>query len=181
MFAPGKYLVTVKNCGFQPSKDNKPPQFSIYFEDDAGEGMAWYSSLGFVSGGEFSMPAFDYACNQLKGLGWNAEERNYAFEELADPETSPIFGREAEIVVKADTYEGVTRSKIKFINDPNAPRVGGERMDVGSAQAFADKLRDQLRKNGKSVPASPGARPRPVRSNAPLGDPIPGVDDTPPF
>jgi len=183
MFAPGKYLVTVRNCGFQPGKDGKPPQFSVYFEDDCGEGMAWYSSLGFVEGKDFSMPAFDYACNQLKGLGWIAEDHNFAFEELADPATSPIFGKQAEIVVKPDTYDGVTRNKIKFINDPNAPRAGGERMDAGSAGTFAEKLREQLRRAGKNVPAASAPRPRPSAAvnpnSSPMGAPIPGLDDAP--
>lgn len=163
MLQPGKHMVRVKNCGFQPEKDGRPPQLSIYFEDEVGESISWYSSLGFVKDGSFSLAAFDYACNQLKGLGWDPDANNFAFEVLAHPESSPIFDREAEIVVVNEPFDGKDRIKVKYVNDPNDPRRGGgERMDSAAAKTFADKLRVSLAKAGRSVPVGRTAAPKPA-------------------
>src|SRR5688500_17018420 len=98
MLQPGKHLVTVRNCGFKPAQETFPEQLAIYFEDDAGEGITWYHALGFTKEG-FSKAAFKYACDQLRGLGWDAEANELKFEMLGDPATSPIFGVQCEIVV----------------------------------------------------------------------------------
>lgn len=160
---PGKYLVRVKNCGFQPPKDGRPPQLTLYFEDDRGEGISWWSSMGYLKDGGFSMPAFEFGCNQLAGLGWDAAARNFAFEELADPATSPIFDREAEIVVVDEPFNGESKIKVKYINDPDRPRGGGERMEASDSKAWAESIRQKLREQGKSVPTSTTAfRPTPT-------------------
>lgn len=177
MLQPGKHFVRVKNCGFQPERDGYPAQLSIYFEDETGESISWYSGLGFKKDGTFSLAAFDYACNQLRGLGWDPDANNFAFEVLAHPETSPIFDREAEIVVVNEPFEGQDKIKVKFINDPNDPRRGGgEKMEPAAAKTFADKLRRSLTQAGRSVKAGRPVAPKPTAPTSParaLDDDIP--------
>lgn len=171
MLEKGKHHVTVKNCGFTPGKDGKAPQLSVHFEDENGEGITWYTSLGLVKDGTFSAKGFDYAVKQLAGLGWDAEANAYQFEALASPEQSPIFGVEAVIVVVDELYEGKTTTKVKWINDPNRPTPGMERMDAASAREFGDKVRLALAGEGRNVPAV-SRRPLPMRE--------PQVDEFPP-
>lgn len=163
----GTHDVTVKNCGFQPIKDGKPPQFAIYFEDANGDSITWWTTLGYIKDGTFSMAAYDFAADQLRGLGWDDVKQNFAFEELADPATSPIFERAAVLVVVNEPFNGVDKIKVKFINDPGRVPGGGERMDATTASQFAGMLREKLRSAGRPVTATftrPGTTtaPRPA-------------------
>lgn len=157
----GRHNVRVKNCGFVPPKDGKLPSLTIYFEDEFGEGISFYTTCGFKKDGTFSSEAFDILAKQLTNLGWNPDENNFAFEVLADPETSPIFNRDAVIVVKDEPYEGKSQLRVKGIYDPNNP-VGGERMDAATAQTFAETLRAKLRASGRSVQSARPAAPKPA-------------------
>ncbi len=159
MLGIGTYDATVKNCGYQPIKDGRPPQLSIYFEDDAGAGaISWFTTLGYIKDGTFSMKAYEFAADQLRGLGWDDAKQNFRFEELADPATSPIFGVHAQIVVANDPFNGVDKIKVKYINAAGYVPGGGERMDAQTTHQWADLLRTKLRDGGK--PVGPAAATR---------------------
>lgn len=171
MLEPGKWLVRVKNVAFKGNDGGGSPQLAIYFEDDVGESITWYSSLGVTKDGSFSQAGCDYAMKQLRAMGWDAEKNEYGFERLApeDVTQSPIFDVECEIVVVAETFEGKSRIKVKFINDPNDPRRGGglgERMEASAAQTFSERVRAGLRQSGKSVP-TPSRTPQPAPRSRP--------------
>lgn len=181
MLGPGKHRVVVQNAGFVGSGADGRPQLSIYFVDDVGEGIAWYHSLGVLKDGGFSQASCDFACDQLRALGWDANERGFAFEELGE-QNSPIVGREAEIVVVSDTFDGKTHTKVKYINDPNRPRAGAERMAPEQATSFLDRVRSELRKAGKAVPQASAPRPVPASASPkapPINQPLDNYDDIP--
>lgn len=170
MLGPGTYDVVVRNASFNGKGD--VPQLSIYFEDEMGESITWYHSLGYKKDGTFSEASFKFAADALRNLGWDAEARQYRFEELG-AEDSPLIGRHAEIVVQDEVYEGKTRTKVKWINDPTRPRGGAERMEPDAAKSFADRLRTSLGK------AAPPAKPKPPAPAKPLNEGPP--DDSIPF
>lgn len=193
MLEVGKHMVKVANHRFVESPSG-PKQLSIYFEDATGEGIAWYHTLGWKKDGTYSFAAYKVAEDSLKNLGWDAEAAAYQFEKLDG--TNALVGRECEIVVAEHTWEGKTRVEVKYINDPSRPRAGGERMDPAASMSFAERTRQALRQNGKTIPASrpvPRPAPLPIGEHSPsfsetdleraraagAGDPIPGVDDAP--
>ena len=158
MLQPGTWMVKVVRCGFIGEDADGRAQLSIYFEDETGDGITWYSALGTLKDGGFSEKSFKFGCDQLKALGWDAEKEKWAFEALGTDD-SPLLGREAEIVVVAETYDGKERIKVKYVNDPNRPKMGQERMAPDQAKRFADRLRSHL--GVKAPPARPAAPKKP--------------------
>ena len=184
MLQPGTHAVRVVNCGYTPPRDGRHPQLVVTFEDDGGESINWYSTLGFTKEG-FSIAAFDFAARQLAGLGVTIDI-DTDFPALGQPDVSPLFNREGQIVVVNEPYDGKDRIKVKFINDPNRPRGGGERMEPDAAATFAAQLRAALVTAGRGPKGSahPGAARKPTRKPVaapapPLSDPL--DDDSIPF
>ncbi len=158
LLPPGTHAVRVVNTGFTGDDPQGRAQLTVYFEDDAGDHITWYSALGTLKDGGFSDKAFKFACDQLRCLGWDAEKNAYAFEALGE-DSSPIRGVDCEIVVVEETYEGKTHTKVKWINDPNR-RGGVERMAPEAAKSFGDRIRKHLGvkgpvTTGKPKPAAP--------------------------
>jgi hypothetical protein len=184
MLEVGKHLVRVTNVQFTAGGEGRTDQLAIRFEDETGEGISWYSTLGWKKDGSYSQSGAKYALDQLANLGWNAEAQNFDFETLGAPDVSPIMGREAEIVVVDEPYNGKSQIKVKWINDPTAPRASANAMDAGAAKTFAQRTRDAMRKAGFAVsaarPAQRGAARAPATKPAPVNEPW-GDDSTAPF
>ena len=158
-------MAKVVRTGFIGEDADGRAQLSIYFEDiETGEGITWYSSMGTLKDGGFSDKAFKFGCDQLRGLGWDAEKERWQFEALGGDD-SPLVGREAEIVVVNEPYDGKDRVKVKYINDPNRPKMGQERMAPDQAKRFADRLRSHI---GVRAPAATAKKP-PAPKPAPTG------------
>lgn len=158
LLQPGTYSCRVTSAAFVGDTTDGRCQLSVRFDDvdQPGEGITWFSSLGKLKGGGFSQDAFKFACDQLRALGWDAEENAYAFEPLG-AEDSPLLGRVAEVVVVNEPYNGRDQIKVKWINDPNRPRGNVERMAPDQVKAFADKIRAAIK-----MPAPAASRPRPA-------------------
>lgn len=161
---PGTYLLHVTSALMTAPQEGRDPQLAVAFEDANGDYITWFSGLGMTKKG-FSEKAFAFAADQLKGLGWIAEERGYRFEDLNEPWPSGVLGREASVVIRNEPYDGEDQIKVAFINDPSSPKVFGERMDAEHASAFGDKLRTELAKAGKNMPAV--MRPFPAQAFSP--------------
>lgn len=153
----GTYLARVVGCWLTEPKSGRDPQLAIQFENEFQERLTWYGNLGWTKTG-FNRQSFDIDMKTLAALGWDAPAHGYELELLTDASVSPIFDKEAEIVVVEETYEGKTNPKIKYVNDPNKPRPGTERMAPETARVFGTKLREQLARSGAKVePPAPRA------------------------
>lgn len=149
MIGPGRHRVAVSAIWFAEPLSGKKEQLAIRFVDAAGDTITWYTSLGCLKDGSFSQKALDFACDQLEGIGWKAAERGYQFEELV---TMPeLIERECEIIVAAETYDGTTRNKVKYINDPNGGRIRGDQMAPEAARTFAERVRQGLMASGTPI------------------------------
>ena len=120
----------------------------VQFVDEHGDGITAYLFC--------SEKAWPYTEEKLQTLGWDAMARGYRFEELND-DPSPLLGHKAQIVVEAETFEGKTRSKVRFIN-----RAGGhiERMAPSEANTFAKRLRDRILKGTVTSTNTAPTKPR---------------------
>lgn len=159
MLCVGRHAVRVANHQFTTPPGGGPKQLSIYFEDEMGEGIAWYHALGWKKDGTYSVESYKVAEDSLLNLGWNAEAENYQFEKLDG--TGVLVGRSAEIVVVDEPWQGQSKIKVKYINDPNRPRAGVERMDPAESMSFAERTRAALRAAGRSVTAARPSVPKP--------------------
>jgi len=110
-------------------------QIAVQFADDQGHGDTWY---GFFT--DNAWPVLEKALRE--GLGWDPKEHDFQFSELADPNL--FTGRECEIVVQPDTYEGKTRNKIAFINGEGGGLAMKERMSAEEVDTFSRRMRAKL-------------------------------------
>lgn len=132
MIGVGRFDVKVVRTGLGEAGEGKNPQIIVQFEDEEGNTISAYLFC--------TEKAWPYTEEKLQNMGWDPVQHGYRFEELNE-DPSPIAGNAAEIVTDEETYDGKTRTKVKFINPPGG-RI--ERMEAGEAQAFAAKLRQRL-------------------------------------
>jgi hypothetical protein len=62
-------------------------------------------------------------CASLRALGWDPDENGWKVEQLArktedNPDGGVLVGREADITVEYEEYDGKSRPKVKWINPP---------------------------------------------------------------
>ncbi len=173
---PGVHHVHVKDVVLKQNP-GYPPQLAVSFADDTDGYLTWYCKLGNTKDG-FKLAQFEYEADQFAAMGWEPGEHNFAFEELQDPTTSPIFGWEGDIRVKL--YNG--KSEFQWIETGASGGASQERIAPDAAKSFGDDLRAKLRAAGKAVAAPAAPAPRPMttpKPTSPLGANIPGLDDAP--
>jgi len=99
----GKYKVKVIAAGVGPDK-NMNPQPYIRFQNDQGESITWYGSLG-------SDKAKEYAVKALVTAGFTGNDWADLSQGLK------VFdGREVMITVAEETWNNKTVTKVKWIN-----------------------------------------------------------------
>lgn len=172
---PGKYMATVVSHGIKRD-EGRSPELWITFQNEFSEELTWFSGMGYTKDG-FSAKAFDYCKNALKALGWDAEENGFDFAELAIGEV--LKGRVASIVVADEVYNGETRTKVKYINDPNRAVDWGT-VDPKSEAAFFADLRANAFRAKASGGAQPASRPAQQRPAGPSGPAQRPPQQTPP-
>jgi len=104
MLKPGKYPVKITNYGISDGKI--APQVMIEFMHQDGESITWYGSL--------SERASQQTLKALINCGLNTTE-------IADLAAGPASGAldmktMVQITVEESTYNGKTRTKVKWIN-----------------------------------------------------------------
>ena len=111
--------------------------------------------------GYFTDKAIPIVVKAMATLGVDIQDYNWDFPRIC--EEGVLNGKEAILVLEEETYEGKTRTKVCFINDPNFVR---EQMDDGSALDFNKRMRAALM---AAAPPKKGAAPAkaPPRKAAP--------------
>lgn len=98
--------------------------------------------------GTFSEKALEHTLKALRACGWKGVD-------LSD--LSGIDANEVVLVIEHETFEGVTRAKVKWVNDGTAGLLK-KVMDPAAAKSFAQRMRGAIATADASRPA-PGAKP----------------------
>lgn len=128
-FPVGKHMARVVDVMFGNSS-NGNPQVAIQFEGDEGFYGTWY--------GFFTPDAIKWIRKTVRALGIEWHEKDDATFDVSTL-YDLLPGREAQIVVETEEYEGKERLRVRWVNEPGG---GGLRnpMSRDDARAFAADL-----------------------------------------
>jgi hypothetical protein len=106
MIEPGKYMATLESHSITENKKGDPQVAAVFsFRNAAGpQKITWF--------GGFSEAGRQYTIKNLITLGLKGN----------NPAGNLEIGKQVEIVIDNETFEGKTRAKVKFINGPGAAR-----------------------------------------------------------
>lgn len=148
---------------------NKKEQVAIGFEllqpGFEGQFIPYY--------GTFGEAALKITIKALRTAGWEGDD-------LSDLSSVRNNSREVYLVIEQETYDGVTRSKVKWVND-GAGGLLKSVLDPAAAKQFAMRMRGAVAglDLGTQPKAAPGPRSAP-RSGGPT-EPPPHSDADMPF
>lgn len=113
------------------------PQVFVRLETSNGDHIDWY--LGFKT-----EKAEKFAIKSLRSMGWRGSDLSrLAAEDL--PNT-------VDVHIEPDTYNGVTRLKVKWVNGPDdAPMV--KPLDQAKAMTFAERMKAKIVAMDAQAPA----------------------------
>lgn len=133
MVKPGTYLAHVKEYGVIPPKaEGKAPKVTITFEVGGGDTITYFGAM--------SPEGAEYTMKNLLRCGFKSDDLSALASEGA------FDGREVEIVVANEEYNGKSYTKVKWINE-----AGGQKFktlaknevsaQLGSFNAYMKGLR----------------------------------------
>ena len=97
MHTTGTFEAAIVDHGFGSSKNTKSPQFVVSFQTDEGPITGFFSMTD---------KAIEYTLEKIRNMGFDGADLGL----LADG--TALRGSRCQIVVKHETWEGVTRAKI---------------------------------------------------------------------
>lgn len=113
---------------------------------EANRVFAWY---GWFNSEDNQKRTFE----SLKHLGWNGDPKTLL-------ELPGLGSKEANGVFQSEEYEGKTRLKLSFINDPNREGAAVKnKLEGADLQAFQARMAGQLAKFGGGAPAATAHAP----------------------
>lgn len=149
----GTYRAKIVDAGLVDGK--KGPQVMVSFDAGVAGRITWFSGFG-------TDRAMAYTVNQLTNAGFTSD----LIEEVGE-----IVGREVEIVVKDEEYNGEIQQRVAFINGARA------KLDADRAASFSAEIRSRIAAARAAKPARGGGGgqiPTGVSRAAAIAD-----DDTP--
>lgn len=141
------------------------PHIAVLFEDVNGDRITWYGYL--------TDKALERTIESLQILGWDPAEHGGDLSSLNG--TDLLAGAECEVVVEAESYEGETRMKVRWVNQRGGGGLGAP-MDASEAATFASQLRGKIMGAAKPMPSK-----EPGPAKAPAGSVEDDPDDDLPF
>lgn len=109
-------------------------QVYVEFVAENGDTITWYGAL--------TDKALEYTIKALEVCGWDPAEHDGRIDSLNG--TQILADNRVDIVVEPETYNGKTRLKVKWINEPGGGGGTPERMNPQEASAFAAGLRQKI-------------------------------------
>lgn len=136
----GWFLGEVIDHGFNEAGTNTP-QIFVRLRSEAGEITAFLS---------MTEKAIEYTVKKLRACGYVG----FDFGELEDGKL--LIGNQVKYQVTSETYNGETRSKVGWINDPNSSGMERSETAAANARRFNAILKaNPPEANGKPKAAAP--------------------------
>jgi hypothetical protein len=153
MLTNGKYIAVARSWDVGESKEKGTPLVNVNYEIVAGP-----NSGQFISGQHYiTEGAVEFTIKALRASGWSGVN-------CSDPNDLGGMGtRKVELVVEAESYEGKSYPKVKFVNAP-----GGGFKPKPLDESKKRQLAAMLKVESAKVPVLP-PDPKPERE--------PGSDD----
>lgn len=155
----GTHKGTIADYGISKTQKDKPQVF-IQFDLAEGKRLTWYGLLDAVASDPSKKAPLEITVKTLLDCGFAGE----TIENLAAGKDSNLLeiGKEFDLVVKDNTYNGETKSQIAFINVPGYI-LGAQRMSpedasktLNSGSLRAELIRQRKIAGGKpNTPKSP--------------------------
>lgn len=127
---PGIYTATIVDCGMKKSKSGNEMVFVTFETKPDAKRINWFGSLK-TDINKSGKSAAMFSIEQLLKIGFT---NNWdAFANAAD--LTSVFAdptKAWEIVVETEHYDGKDFTKVKYINDPEAPR-GADKLERAEA------------------------------------------------
>lgn len=159
----------------KPENQDGKEHVAVLFDyvDSNGEAGAitWY--------GYFSDKTWERTLDSLRYMGWTGDDLG---------NLDGLDTHEVELVLEEETYQGKTRTKVQWVNRPQALALKNP-MDAGARASFAARMRGRVAQhnqaNGAQRRAAPTRAPQPAPHRSPAGNyegpdaPMPSDDDIP--
>jgi hypothetical protein len=118
---PGEYTGKVTDYGISETKAGMPQVFIKFTFNENGKSLTWFGGLS-------SDKALDFSGKNLIRCGFRGTDLTVLANGVAANALNT--NKDLQLVVENETYEGKTRTKIKFINE-----IGGvqSKLDVAGA------------------------------------------------
>lgn len=126
MLNPGTYKARAVSAALEKSAQKGTEQVNVTFRTESGETIHW---IGF-----FTEKTQARTIESLMLCGWNGDD----FATFAGVDKNDV-----NIVVEHEMYEGKSRARVAWVNDPNRP-VGGKPMEQAEVMSFAERMRAQV-------------------------------------
>lgn len=135
-YSPGTWKAEVLAAGLTSSPNKGTPQVAIEFKllegPDAGGRITHYAAI--------TEKRLEYTVKELRACGWSGDD--------LDDLSSVVAGTPVDLVLAEEEYEGKTRTKVAFINEPG--RMAGGPAPKGVGQAWRDRIRALSGASGKA-------------------------------
>lgn len=156
---PGTYKAKIADYGMSKTQSGKPQAFIVF--DVNGTNISWFGLLDPKSSDGVKKAPLEISVKTLLDCGFSGD----TIEVMAAGKSSNCLeiGKEMDLVIEDDLYNGEVKSRIKWVNVPGFI-PGGARMTYEDASASVQsgalraelmRQRKQLAGGGTPVPKSP--------------------------
>jgi hypothetical protein len=142
IYATGKFRAQALegSLGYSTTgKEEIAVQFLILEGPDEGKRITWWGYL--------SDAAADRTLESLLHTGWDGEDVSVL---------TGLGSKDATIVIQEDTYKGVKRTKVAWVNQLSRGPTNDKAMDDSQRTSFAERMRGRTIALQKKVPAQVG-------------------------
>lgn len=149
-FTVGKHRATALSAVLSETKGGAP-QIAVQCVgiDDPSMSDTWY--------GFFTEATQERTIESLRVIGWTGND--FSVFEQGKELPAEMLGTEFVVVVENDTYEGVTRAKIQWINRADGGIAVKSPMSTAAVASFAARMKAACiaydKANGNGVKAAP--------------------------
>lgn len=121
--------------------------------DEHGKTITWF--------GTFSDAATEMAVRALRAFGWEGDDLS-DLDNLDTEQCKRFLGREVELVIEEEEYDGKVRSRVRFVNEPGTGKFAfKEPVGGNDLRRFAASMKSAI----KAIGGGGGGKPNGSRKD----------------